>query len=57
MKNILSAYSSVVRDDLYDHVPKAIICLYIDKLLEGLDSTLPDRITRKNSAKNLCRID
>ena len=47
MKNVLSAYNVVIKDDLYDFVPKAIIYLYIDKLLEGLDSTLPDKITRK----------
>ena len=37
MKNLLTAYSLVVKDELFDFVPKAIISLFINGLLEVCD--------------------
>ncbi len=49
MKNILVAYSLVVKDDLYDFVPKCIISLYINELLEVIDAELSQRITKSGN--------
>ena len=40
MKNALTAYSLVIKDNLYDFIPKSIICLFINELLEVIDSEL-----------------
>ena len=37
MKNLLHAYSLVIKDQLYDFIPKCIISLYINDLVDVAD--------------------
>lgn len=41
MKNVLMAYSDVVKDNLYDFIPKTIKHLFIDELIIQTEQNLP----------------
>lgn len=37
MKNLLKAYSNIVKDDLYDFIPKCILTLYVNDVTENVE--------------------
>lgn len=37
MKNLLKAYSNVIKDDLYDFVPKCILTLFINDIAVNIE--------------------
>lgn len=40
MKNMLSAYALIIKDQIFDFVPKTILALYFMDLLEDLEKNI-----------------
>jgi len=38
MKNILMAYNITIKDSIYDFIPKIIISLYIDEIINTIEN-------------------
>lgn len=57
MKNLLIGYNLTVKDSLYDYVPKCVISLFINELLEVADTELSTRLLKNGNETRLCAID
>lgn len=62
MKNMLQAYTKVIKDFAYDYTPKVILTLYFQDILEDLEKHMTTQLTNKENqtffnAVNLAKID
>lgn len=57
MKNLLIGYNNTVKDSLYDYMPKCVISLFINELLDVVDTELSTRLLKSGNESNLCAID
>lgn len=57
MKNLLTAYNTHIKDQIYDYIPKAIISMYINEFLVNSDTEIMQRITARGNDKALASID
>jgi len=57
MKNVLTAYNNVLKQDVYDFVQKAIISLFLNEMLQSADRELLNRVLANGNERQLCTID
>lgn len=57
MKNVLSAYNNVIKNDVYDYTQKAIVSLFLNEMLNSADRELLGRVLANGNEKQLCTID
>lgn len=57
MKNVLTAYNNVIKNDVFDFTQKAIVSLFLNEMLQSADRELLNRVLANGNERQLCTID
>ena len=57
MKNILMAYNITIKDSIYDFIPKIIISLYIDEIINTIENQFVSVFSHKDSLDKILQIN